>query len=189
MKNRIKIMSYIGILSAMSFVLFMFPKFQLIPAFPWLDMDFSDVPALIAAVNISPLAGVCVVAIKNLIHLTVTSTAAIGELSNLLICSSFVLAAGLAYKYVFKNAMGFWRTIASLAFGAVFQLAAAILVNYYIMIPMYSAFVNFAELGGAEKYILAGVIPFNAIKVLLVSIAFAVMYKLIYKQISRFLKK
>ena len=36
--------------------------------------------------------------IKNLLHLTISSTGGVGELSNFLLAASFVLPAGLIYK-------------------------------------------------------------------------------------------
>ena len=184
--EKVRLTVLVGIFSAMSFVLFLFPKFPLLAAFPWLDMDFSDVPALFASVMISPVAGLVVSLIKNVIHLTVTSTAMVGELSNFLVNGSFVFATGLAYKYVMKKKEKLSSVAVSVIMGAVFQVAAAIVVNYYIMIPMYSAFVNFSELGGAKGYILAGVIPFNVIKDIMASAVFIVLYKLIGNKLHRY---
>lgn len=173
---------FISILAAMSFVLFMFPKFPIIAAFPWLDLDLSDVPALVASVTVSPLAGLAVVFIKNAIHLAVTSTAMVGELSNFLINGSFVFATGLINKYFMKNDKKICYIIASVVGGAIIQLTVAVVVNYYIMIPMYSAFVNFDELGGASKYIIAGVIPFNLIKDIMAGFVFVVLHKLVFSR-------
>lgn len=179
----------ISILAAISFVLFMFPKFPLLAAFPWLDIDFSDVPALFATIVVSPLAGLCVVLIKNVIHLAVTSTAMIGELSNFLINGSFVFTAGLIYKYVMKKNSKMFAVAISVIGGAIMQIIFSVLVNYYIMVPMYSAFVNFSELGGAKYYIVAGVIPFNIIKDIFSTVAFFVIYRLIGKKIHKILAK
>lgn len=73
--------------------------------------------------------------------------------------------------------------------GAIMQILFAVLVNYYIMVPMYSAFVNFSELGGAKYYIVAGVIPFNIIKDIFSTVAFFVIYRLIGKKIHKILAK
>jgi ribokinase len=62
MKTNTKTIVLVGVLAALSYVLMIFPKIPgIIPAFPWLDIDFSDVPALLAAVAVSPIAGVLVV--------------------------------------------------------------------------------------------------------------------------------
>lgn len=188
MQKSLKQISAVGVLSAMSFVLFLFPKFPILAAFPWLDLDLSDVPGLFASVMISPLAGLGVALIKNLLHLAVTSTGMIGELSNFLINGTFVFAVGLVYHLLGRT--GKMRSLAlSLAVGSVIQLTAAILVNYFLMIPMYSAFVNFSELGGAQKYILAGVIPFNIVKDVLVSAITVVLFHALYRKIHGYLHK
>lgn len=184
----IKKIALISILAAMSFILFMFPKFPLLAAFPWLDLDLSDVPALFASIVISPVSGLAVAFIKNVIHLAVTSTAMVGELSNFLINGSFVFAVGLVYKYLFKNKC-FGTIVASVFISIIVQLIVAVVVNYYIMIPMYSAFVNFEKLGGAKHYILAGVIPFNFIKDVLTSAMFCLLYKVLNVKIIRFFSK
>ena len=182
----LKKMVFVSILAAISFVLFMFPKFPIIAAFPWLDMDLSDVPALFVSVIVSPFAGLAVVLIKNAIHLAVTSTAMVGELSNFLINGSFVLVTGLISKYLFKNNNKIRNVVASVVGGAIVQLAVAVVVNYYIMIPMYSAFVNFEDLGGASKYIIAGVIPFNLIKDIMAGFVFVLIYKFIFFKKKQF---
>lgn len=189
MHKNVKKTVFVGILSAMSFVLFLFPKFPLLAAFPWLDFDLSDIPALLASVTISPIAGLAVALIKNVLHLTVTSTATIGELSNFLINGTFVLVTGLVYKYVVKSDERVSYLLFSTVCGAVFQLVAAILVNYFLMIPMYSAFVNFEEIGGAQYYILAGVIPFNLIKNIVASVVFVAIFKLLNLKFLGFLNK
>lgn len=189
MQKNVKKTVFIGIFSAMAFVLFLFPKFPLLAAFPWLDMDLSDVPALFISVTMSPLAGLCVVLIKNVLHLAVTSTAMIGELSNFLINGTFVLVTGLVYQYAMKKDGNVKSVAFSTVCGAIFQVIAGILVNYFLMIPMYSAFVNFEELGGAQYYILAGVIPFNVVKDVIATLVFLLLYRLLNQKFHGYLNK
>ncbi len=66
------------------------------PAF--IKMDLSELPALIASFSIGPVSGIAVCLIKNLINLTRTSTAGIGELSNFLLGVMFVAPAGLSHR-------------------------------------------------------------------------------------------
>lgn len=97
MKNNVRKITIVGVLSALSVVLMIFPKFSLIPAFPFLEVDFSDVISLFAAACLSPSAGVLVVLIKNAVHLLMTSTGAVGELSNFICGASFVFAFGSVF--------------------------------------------------------------------------------------------
>ena len=173
-----------GVLAAMSAILYMFPTFPIFPAFSWLEIDFADIPAIFASVAVSPFAGGVVVAIRNTVHLVASSTAMTGELSNFLISAVFVVVAGIMYKAL-KNAK--YRLTLSLVFAAVCQIVTAALVNYFIMIPLYSNFVNFDEIGKGV-YIFAGVLPFNAIKDTVTCITFSLVYKYITPHISRFIK-
>ena len=79
-----------AMLSAVAFML-MFLDFTipfLIPSF--VQMDFSELPALLASFSLGPVYGVMVCLVKNLIHLTITSTGGAGELCNFLLGACFV---------------------------------------------------------------------------------------------------
>lgn len=49
----------ISLLSAIAIILMYF-DFPIIPAFPWLKIDLSDVPALLGAFGFGPVAGVII---------------------------------------------------------------------------------------------------------------------------------
>ena len=179
LKPNTKTIVLIGVLSALAAVLMIFPKFPILPTFPWLDVDFSDVPALLASVGISPIAGVLVVLIKNLIHLTMTSTGGVGELSNFICGTALVLTCGLTTKYMLKKAVNKKKLLLTLPISIVAQLVAAILGNLYLMIPLYGIE------AGAREYIIGGVIPFNFIKDVLVCVVFYIIYVLVYPKIQK----
>ena len=80
-----------------------FPIPFLIP--PFVKMDFSELPALLAAFSIGPLSGAAVCLVKNLINLAMSSTNGVGELCNFLLGVCFVIPAGLIYQYK-KTRMG-----------------------------------------------------------------------------------
>ena len=131
--SNVRFITVTAMLSALAFVL-MFFDFSIpliIPAF--VKMDLSELPALIAAFAMGPLSGVCVCLIKNLLHLTITSTGGIGELCNFLLGAAFVLPAGLIYnhKKTKKTAI-----IGGLV-GAVVMGVASFPVNLFITYPVY----------------------------------------------------
>lgn len=71
-----------------------------IPIMPsFIKLDFSDLPELIGAFAYGPLAGVLIALLKNLIHLAVSQSGFVGELSNFLLGAVFSLTAGLIYKH------------------------------------------------------------------------------------------
>ena len=181
--NRIidtKTIVLVGILSALSYVLMFFPKIQgIMPTAPWLDIDFSDVPALLASVSVSPIAGVLVVAIKNILHLTATSTGAVGELSNFICGAALVLACGYATKFIMKKTVNKVKLFVTLPIACVAQVVAAILGNYFLMIPLYGIQAT------ANEYIIGAVIPFNLIKDICVCVVFYLIYVLVYPKIQK----
>lgn len=121
-----------AIMSAMSLALMMidFPV-PIMPSF--IKFDVSELPALITAYAFGPLYGVLVCLLKNALHMPMSSTQFVGELSNFLMGAVFVLIAGLFYK-IKKN-----RTNALIGalVGNLAMAVACFLVNYFITYPIY----------------------------------------------------
>ena len=67
-KNLIVMICIIAMLSAVSFVLFLF-EFPILPSVGHLKLDLSDIPALVAGVFYGPRPAVIVELIKNIIEL------------------------------------------------------------------------------------------------------------------------
>ncbi len=188
--NKLRKMTKIGLLSAISFVLFLI-EFA-IPIFPaFLKIDISDLPAIIASFAMGPLAGVLVEMFKNVIHLTITSTGGVGELANFIIGCAFVVPAGLIYKSHKKKKY----VLLSLIAGIISMVIVAVLMNYFVLIPLYTKFmpldtiINMAAavnpyVDGMTSLMLYVIAPFNLIK----GIILALITRLIYKKISHLLK-
>lgn len=124
-----------GMLSALATIL-MFISFN-VPLMPsFIKLDFSELPALIAAYALGPVGGLAVCLIKNLVNLTFTQTGGVGELSNFIIGALFVVPAGLVFKR--------WPTrkgaLAGGLIGAAIMAALSVVTNYYIVYPVYTAF-------------------------------------------------
>ena len=172
--------------SALMFVAFSVP---FMPSF--IQVDVSELPALIAAFSMGPLSGVGVCLIKNLVHLLATTTGGVGELSNFLLGAAFVLPAGLVYKFR-KNRMG---AFLGALIGAVAMAVASLPVNYFITYPVYTLFMPMDAIIGAYQVINPNVhslldalvwfnMPFTFGKGMLsVAITF-----LVYKRISPIIK-
>lgn len=171
-----------GVLAAVAAILYMFPTFPILPLFPWLEIDFADVPALFVSVLINPIYGGIVVFIRNLVHIPLSSTGMVGELSNFIISSLFVMSAGFFARIFRKNKdLSLVRLIIVMLIGMLVQVVAATLCNRYIMIPLYGI------KGSALQYILLGVVPFNLIKTAISSTVFIVLFKLLLPKIKRYL--
>ena len=100
-----KAQNYVAAAVAVVLMLMEFPIPFLIPDF--VKMDFSELPALLAAFSLGPVYGVAVCFIKNAVHAFFTTTGCIGELSNFLLGCCFVIPAGILYnrKKNRKNAL------------------------------------------------------------------------------------
>lgn len=121
-----------GILSAFAIIL-MYLEFS-IPFMPvFLKFDFAEIPALLGSFALGPWSGLLIEFIKNLSHLPFSHTGFVGELSNFIICGSFVFAAGLIYQRK-KTKKG---AIISLIVGTLVMTTLGVFVNYFINLPFY----------------------------------------------------
>ena len=126
-------MAVVAIMSALSIVLMMLEfSVPIVPSF--LKFDISDFPAVLTSFAISPIAGVAVCLLKNLLHLFFTTTAGVGELANFIISASLVFPAGLIYSRI-RTKTG--AVIGSLV-GAVVSALMCVPVNYFITYPFYA---------------------------------------------------
>ncbi|GAA0095541.1 ECF transporter S component [Clostridium perfringens] len=164
----------LSLLSAIAVIL-MYIDFPVIPIFPWLKIDLSDVPALMGAFAFGPLAGVIIELMKNLLILIVkgTGTGFVGELANFLVGVALVWPAALVYK---KNKTK-KTAILGMALGILCIEVVGILANVYLLLPAYGMSMSKAEL---MQYVTVGLIPFNGIKSIVVC---GITYAL-YKKVS-----
>lgn len=187
-KVNVRKIAMTAILSAVATVL-MFISFSLpiIPSF--IKLDFSELPALIAAFSMGPVSGVVVCFIKNLVNLTMSTTGGAGELCNFLMGVTFVVPAGLLYKFRKDRWGALWGSL----LGAVIMAVMSFPINYFISYPFYvrSGMMSMEAIMDAYQLILPSVqtlpqallifnIPFTLVKAACdVAITFAV-----YKRIS-----
>lgn len=191
-KSRTHKLAVTAMLSAAATVLMAldFPIPFLIP--PFVKMDFSELPALLAAFSLGPAWGAAVCLVKNLINLTMSSTNGVGELCNLLIGLCFVIPAGLIYK---RRKTRWGALIAALA-GAALMAACSVPVNYFISYPFYTSFMPLETIIGMYQSLipsvdglLACLVIFNAPFTLLKGLLDTALCFLIYKPLSPLLHK
>lgn len=162
-----------------------FPIPFLIPTF--VKMDFSELPALLAAFSLGPVSGAVVCLVKNLVNLTMSSTNGVGELCNFLMGICFVIPAGLIYRHK-KTRAG--ALIGALA-GAVVMALCSVPVNYFISYPFYTVFMPldviiamYQELIPSVDGLMACLVIFNAPFTLLKGLLDMALAFLIYKPLS-----
>lgn len=163
-----------GILAALATVLYLFARFPIFSVFPFsvLDMDFSDIPALIGGFAMGPVSGVLIVLIKCVIKLATSETMFIGELSNFIVGVSLVLPATLFYKY-HKTLKG---AIISLVIAVVVNAAVSVVNNYFITVPLYSQFAPTIMDVRVEFACYYG-LAFNLLKSVVASVVTLLLYK------------
>ncbi|AQR93463.1 ECF transporter S component [Clostridium saccharoperbutylacetonicum] len=161
----------ISLLSAIAIIL-RYIEFPIIPAFTWLQFDFSDVPAMLGAFGFGPIAGIIIELLKNVLILVIkgTGTGFVGELANFLMGSALVVPAGLLY-YRKKNKK---NAIIGMILGAVCIQIVGILSNIYILLPAYHMTMDNTML---MNYITFGLLPINGIKAVATSVVTYILYK------------
>lgn len=151
-RQRIRYITVTGMLSALSAVLMMVSfSVPFMPSF--IKLDFSEMPALIAAFSMGPIAGVAVCFVKNLINLPFTTTACVGEFANFLLGCSLVLPAGLLYYHRKNRKMAL---IGSLL-GAAAMAVASLPLNYFVTYPIYTKILPLEAIIGMYQAIVPGV--------------------------------
>lgn len=166
-----------------------------IPAFPlpflvpgFYKLDFSEMPVMIGAFALGPVAGIAIEAIKSVLNYLVngTTSAGIGEVAMFLIGVSYVLPASLIYhRHKTKKS-----ALIGLLVGSFSMVLVASLLNAFVLLPMYATVFEMPidviiGMGTAINpaidslflFIMLGVVPFNVIKVTSVSILVALIYK------------
>lgn len=164
----------LALLGTISFVL-MFLSFPLPFLPPYLKIDFSDVPALMAGLIFSPLTGIVVVAVKNLLYLVIGTGEPVGVAANFLAGTIFVLPVAYFY-HRYKSVKSI---ISGLIIGTVIMAISMSILNYVVILPIYAWFMGMEEMrteGAMRIAVLAGVLPFNVLKGVIVGMFFVPFY-------------
>ena len=164
-----------------------------IPIIPnFIKLDFSDLPELIGAFAYGPVAGVIICLLRNLIHMAVSQSGFVGELSNFIL-GVFALVAGLIYKKM-KTKKGAFIGGTT---GAAAMAGISVFTNYFIIYPLYYSVLGFPEEAvlGMYQALLPSVenifqallifnLPFTFVKAMIC----VIIAMIIYKPLSKLLK-
>jgi len=165
----------IGMMSALSYCL-MFLNFPLPPFPSYLQVDFSDVPALLAAFILGPVAGILVELIKNIIDYFLTGSESgipVGHIANMIAGVSFILPTYFIYNKI-KTKKGM---IFGLCVSVIMMTSLLSLFNYFVLLPVYYALMNLSIEGSILKdTIVSAIIPFNLLKGVIISILFILVF-------------
>ncbi|MBR0088070.1 MAG: ECF transporter S component [Lachnospiraceae bacterium] len=181
----IKVIAATGLLTAVAVVL-QYIEFA-IPIMPsFIKLDFSDIPELIGAVFFGPIIGVIIALLKNLIHMLVSQSGFVGELSNFLLGASFALTAGIVYR-VKKGISG---VILAGILGSVEMALISVPTNYFLIYPLYYNVMGFPKEAvlGMYKVLMPSIegipdglmifnLPFTLVKGLICTVFTVIVYK------------
>jgi len=154
----------IGMLGAISFILMLF-NFPLPPFPAFLQVDFSDIPALMATLIMGPMAGIIVELLKNFLDWVFSGSPTgvpVGHLANFATSILFILPVYFVYRRLL-NAKGLTL---GLVVGTVTMAVGMSLLNYILFLPMYTYFLGMEKVTGPALYnmIVLGILPFNLVK-------------------------
>ncbi|MEG0017797.1 MAG: ECF transporter S component [Hydrogenoanaerobacterium sp.] len=189
-KLNIRKMTMTAMLAAVATVLMFFSfSVPLMPSF--IKLDFSELPALLAAFTFGPASGIMVCLVKNLVNLLFTTTGGVGELSNFILGALFVFPAGFIYKKM-RTRTG---AILGAMVGSVVMAVLSVITNFYIVYPVYTAFLPMEAILGMYRAINPNIkglwdalIIFNMPFTFLKGLCSVVMSFFIYKPLSPILR-
>ncbi len=180
-------LALIGLFSAMAAVLMLFEiPLPFLPFF--YKLDFAEIPILILAFYVGPVAGVTAEAIKVLLNLLIdgTTTAFVGEFASFSVGCAFIIPASLIYRLK-KTKRG---ALLGVVTGTLVMTAFGMLFNAFYLIPAYMKLTGMPESyfveAGAEKnsaitgltsFILLATAPLNLIKGGISSVVVLFVYK------------
>lgn len=164
----------LSLLATMSLILF-FISFPLPLLPPYLKVDFSDIPALIAGLIFSPAAGILVVFLKNALYFVAKgATDPIGVTANFIAGTIYIFP--VAYLYHKYN--GVKSVVAGLVIGTTVMAITMSVLNYYVILPAYVLLMGFEEMTQPVKFasVVGGILPFNFIKGIVISLLFVPLF-------------
>ena len=189
-RSRTRTIAQVAMLGAVAGVLMNFevPLPFLAPSF--YQLDFSEIPALIGSFAMGPVAGMLIELVKILVHLVTkgTMTAGVGDVANFIFGCSYVIPAGLIYR--FHHIKSRKHAVEGMAAGTVLTTAAACLMNAFVLLPAYGKAFGmpveaFIEMGTAVNpsvnsllgFVAMIIVPFNLFKYTLTSVIVFFIYK------------
>ena len=187
-RSKVRTLAQIAMLGAVATVLMLFEFPLPFIAPPFYELDFSEVPILVGAFAMGPLAGVAIEAIKILLNFVIngTITAGVGEFANFILGCAFLLPASLIYRQKKTKK----RAIIGMALGTVIMTVAGCVMNAFVLLPAYGAAFGmpvdaFVQMGTAINksinslftFAVLAVGPFNLIKGILDSVIVVLIYK------------
>lgn len=173
--QRIQRMVGIACLGALAFILMLF-EFPVIPVASYLKIDFSDIPVLLGGYIYGPFAGAMVAVIKCLLHAMVNGFS-IGDMIG--VTSDLISSLALLLPFCFVWHHQEWsfkrQMLVAIPLATVVLTVVMSLLNLWVLTPLYMAVWHWQSSMPVAKLVAVGVLPFNIIKGLLITVVFALI--------------
>lgn len=179
-------LTVVGLLSGVAAILMLF-EIPLWFAPNFYEIDLSEVPILIAAFALGPVAGVLAELIKILLNFIFngTDTIGVGELANFLIGCSLVVPSAIVYMRKKSKKAAYIGMI----IGTIIMVIVGSVLNAYLLLPFYSKMYGIPMEGliqagtavnplinSVSTFVLFAVVPFNLLKGIVVSLVTGLLY-------------
>lgn len=173
--QRIQRMVGVSCLGALAFILMLF-EFPVIPVASYLKIDFSDIPVLLGGYIYGPFAGVMIAVIKCLLHAMVNGFS-VGDLIG--VSSDFISSLALLIPFCLVWRHQDWsfkrQMMVAIPLSTVVLTVVMSLLNLWVLTPLYMAVWHWQSTMPVAQLVAVGVLPFNIIKGLLVTVVFALI--------------
>ncbi|MBQ8503039.1 MAG: ECF transporter S component [Clostridia bacterium] len=186
-KNNLQKLVVTAMLSAVSFVLFLYELPPLVPAISHLKLDLSDIPALFACVAYGPWTGVVIEFIKNLLELIfkgVGTQMGFGNLMNFIVGCAYIVPFALVYRKM-KSTKGI--LLASAA-GLLSILVVGVGANYLVT-PLFFKFFLKIDLDSTTLWAAIGAATLtNLIKGVMLSVVSVPLIRVLLERLRRYIR-
>lgn len=177
--NKVQKMVIVAMLAAIATVLQFF-DIPIIPAFPFLKIDFSDIPIMISMFIFGPAAGIATAFIRSTLHLVLTGLSPqnmVGDIASFFATCVFTLPM---YYFFNKGSEKRSNKVLGVTTGILSLTVFMSIANYFVITPIYLNLfgVNADQYLGMSlaKYVSIGIVPFNLIKGIIISGVFLVLH-------------
>jgi len=183
----VKNIARIGVIGALGAVLMMF-DFPIFIAPSFYKFDLGDLPCLIGSFSMGPIPALFIQVIKIIIKLIIkpTSSAFVGEISAFITSTSYCVTAA----YFYSKDKTKRNAIKSIVIASIVMVLVSSLANYFYIIPAYVNLYHmplesiiaagsaiFPIIHDLFSFVIFCVVPFNAIKVIVLDILTINLYK------------
>lgn len=189
MNKKTVTIAIVGVMAALGAAAYMLlPEIPLVPGVGHLKIDISAITVVLTGVVFGIPAGFAVSVIKNLIHLTVSTTFGVGELMDVIIGVSMVITMRLIINAYKKrkgthsiSAAGYYAASAAC-------IVSTVVVGWLANLALTPVFYSLAGFPLTTELLMAGVwgsTLLNVVKAVIVTLPFYPIAKLMEKQISK----